>query len=66
MSNEKDLKKVMVDGHKLKCPVCGNEKFWHRTTLMNTRGATFLKWDWVNKSSNNYVCSNCGYVFWFL
>lgn len=53
-------------GKKLVCPVCGHDRFWSRQTLMNTRGATFLNFDWVNKGATNYVCEKCGYVYWFL
>jgi predicted RNA-binding Zn-ribbon protein involved in translation (DUF1610 family) len=53
-------------GKKLVCPVCDHDRFWSRTTLMNTRGATFFKVDWANKKATNYVCDKCGYVFWFL
>lgn len=55
-----------VNGNKLTCPVCGHDRFWFRTTLMNTRGATFLGFDWANKEAENYVCGQCGYVMWFM
>jgi len=55
-----------VAGKKLLCPVCGHKHFWTRKTLMNTRGSTFFKFDWANKQADNYICDNCGYVFWFL
>jgi len=32
-----DKKRVTVEGNKLACPVCKNETFWHRSTLLNTR-----------------------------
>ena len=47
------------------CPVCKNRKFWSRTTLMNTSGMTFMGWDWLNKEAVNFICSKCGYVYWF-
>jgi len=34
-------------------------------TLMNTKGATFLGVEWANKEATNYVCEQCGYIFWF-
>ncbi len=55
-----------VNGHKLICPVCSKSYFWTRTTLMNTRGLTFFNLDWANVSADNYVCSHCGHVSWFL
>ena len=56
---------VEIKGNKLTCPVCKGQNFWKRQTLMNTRGSTFLGFDWANKQADNYVCHNCGYVFWF-
>ena len=56
---------VEVKGHKLVCPVCGQDRFWSRRSLLNTRGATFFKFDWANKKANNFVCARCGYIFWF-
>lgn len=32
---------------------------------MNTSGMTLMGWDWLNKEGENFVCSNCGYVYWF-
>jgi ribosomal protein S27AE len=61
-----EVEERTVKGFKLKCPICGYERFWSRTTLMSTRGATFLGFDWVNKVALNYVCGQCGYVTWFM
>ena len=32
---------------------------------MNTSGMSFVGWDWLNKEGENFICSNCGYVYWF-
>lgn len=56
---------VQIKGNTLKCVICGHDKFWHRTTLMNTKGVSFLGLDWANKEADNYVCGHCGYVHWF-
>lgn len=56
LSNE-DAAERIVDGHQLKCPICGNTQFWKRRTLMNTPGMTFFGLDWANKQAENYVCS---------
>jgi len=60
------LDNIEIKGNKLICPICKGHNFWNRQTLMNTRGATFLGFDWANKEAVNFVCDNCGYVFWFL
>lgn len=62
----KKVESYEINGIVLKCPVCGNNQFWHRTTLMNTKGASFFGFDWANKEADNYVCSECSYVMWFL
>ncbi|KAB3532104.1 hypothetical protein [Alkaliphilus serpentinus] len=62
----KEAKSIEVLGNLLKCQVCGHDQFWHRETLMNTAGASFLGFDWANKAADNYVCDQCGYVHWFL
>jgi len=59
-------KEYDVKGYKLNCPVCGNKNFLTRTSLLNTRGLTFLKWDWANRSADNYICDKCGYIMWFV
>lgn len=60
-----ETNEVNVKGYPLVCPVCGGKKFWHRTTLLNTRGATFFGFDWANAKADNYVCEQCSYMFWF-
>lgn len=67
MSNHEEAKEYFVKkGLKLECVICKNTTFWTRTTLMNTKGLTFLNLEWANKSATNYVCNECGYVHWFL
>ncbi|OEF96128.1 hypothetical protein BHF68_10375 [Desulfuribacillus alkaliarsenatis] len=34
-------------------------------TLLNSRGATFFNVDWANEDAMNYICNDCGYIFWF-
>jgi predicted RNA-binding Zn-ribbon protein involved in translation (DUF1610 family) len=55
-----------VDGHDLRCPVCGHDLFWKRQTLLNTPGLTLLGVEWANKQADNYVCDRCGHILWFL
>lgn len=55
-----------IKGNKLECPVCKHDKFWAKETLMNTPGMTFLGLEWANKNAQNFICDNCGFVYWFL
>ena len=66
MKKELEFKEYEVKGHNLVCPVCNHNRFWTRKTLMNTPGATFFGFDWINKEADNYICENCGHVMWFL
>ncbi len=61
-----EAKAWTISGKTLVCPVCSNDDFWKRQTLMNTPGMTFFGIEWANRQAVNYVCSRCGYVFWFL
>jgi hypothetical protein len=57
---------VTVYGNDLKCPVCGNNKFYKDRALMNKSMSTFFRMDWTDRSAFCFVCSNCTYIFWFL
>lgn len=61
----RDAQEVQKAGQTLKCPVCEHDRFWSRRTLMNTRAFTLFDFDWANRTAVNYVCDNCGYIFWF-
>ncbi|MGF1585463.1 MAG: hypothetical protein ACFCUM_09100 [Bacteroidales bacterium] len=65
MSNINESAEITVKGKKLQCPVCGHEAFHTRKSLLNTRGLTFFNLDWANKDATNYICDDCGYIFWF-
>jgi hypothetical protein len=57
---------VKVSGYDLKCPICGGTEFSKRTSLLNSRGLTFLNLDWSNQGAINYICERCGYILWFI
>jgi hypothetical protein len=58
--------RVTLDGKPLACLVCSGDGFHERTSLLNTRGGEFFGFAWANKTATNYICTNCGYVFWFM
>lgn len=64
-NNKKEVKEIIIKGKKLECPVCESTLFSTRNSLLNTRGLTFFNLDWVNKGATNYICENCGYIYWF-
>ena len=58
--------RVTMGGKALACTVCGCTSFHERSSLLNTRAATFFNFDWANKEATNYICTQCGYIFWFM
>lgn len=58
--------KIKIDNIELHCEICKNDTFLKREAQLNTAVATFFNFDWANRVANCYVCSNCGYVHWFL
>lgn len=57
---------VQISGRPLTCIICGGDEYHERKTLLNTRGGEFLNLAWAEKKAQNYICVNCGYIFWFL
>lgn len=55
-----------VGGKKVGCPICDGQVFDRSSAQLNTSVATFLNFDWANKTADNLVCLNCGYVLWFV
>jgi hypothetical protein len=54
-----------VAGAKIVCPNCQHDQFQSQTVLLNTRGLTFFKLDWLNAAATILTCSNCSLVQWF-
>jgi hypothetical protein len=74
MLNEKNKKrssleesdKYKIGNSKLKCSFCGNDRFFTRESMLNTQFMTFIGWDWLNRTAENYICDKCGFIMWFL
>jgi hypothetical protein len=52
---------VSIDGAALACVVCRNDKFHKRTSQLPRQFGL----DWLDSGTTNFVCTNCGYIFWF-
>jgi len=50
---------------KVACPHCGNDQCSAQAVLLNTRGLTFFKLDWLNNKASALICSECGLIQWF-
>jgi predicted nucleic-acid-binding Zn-ribbon protein len=57
---------VIAAGKRLACVVCGGTSFHERNSLLSTRAAAFFNVNWANKEATNFICANCGYIFWFM
>lgn len=66
MARTKEVKQYSFSGKTLECPICQHTEFWTRETLMNTTGMTLAGIEWANRKAMNYICNDCGYIFWFI
>jgi len=57
---------VTFDGKPLTCVVCGNNRYHERGSLLSARGKEFFGLAWTADKAKNYICTRCGYIFWFL
>jgi hypothetical protein len=61
-----DAKQVDVLGKPLACLVCHHDTFYKRKAQLNSAGSSFLGLDWTDPTGLCVVCSQCGYIHWFL
>ncbi len=54
-----------IAGKQVQCPHCDHTLFDSRKILLNTRGATFFNFDWLNKGATVLTCEKCGRLEWF-
>ena len=57
---------VDVNGKQLRCVVCANPTFHKREAQLQGAVATFFDLEWSSPTANCFICSECGYVHWFL
>lgn len=49
-------------GAPILCAHCRHDGFDAHEILLNTRGLTFLKLDWLNRSATALMCAKCGHI----
>ena len=54
-----------IAGKPVVCPHCGEREFEGRKILLNTRGATFFNFDWLNRAATALTCVECSRIEWF-
>jgi hypothetical protein len=55
-----------IDGKKLTCTFCSNDTFYTRKEQLHSPARTLLNLEWTDDAATCFVCSNCGYLHWFL
>jgi predicted nucleic-acid-binding Zn-ribbon protein len=55
-------RRFAAGGVPIRCTHCGNDHFEASEILLNTRGLTFLKLDWLNRSATALVCAQCARI----
>jgi uncharacterized protein len=59
-------KSIEVKDKRLVCSHCLGNIFEERHAKLNTTLMTLFDMDWLNKTADVFVCSNCGHLEWFL
>ncbi|MEE0613286.1 DNA-binding protein [Collinsella stercoris] len=54
-----------VAGLEVKCPHCGGTRFFEGSALLDSRGMSFMGFDWASKGAMTLTCAHCGHVDWF-
>jgi hypothetical protein len=57
---------VSVRGKPLRCLACQHDTFYQRRAQLHSGVATFFNIEWASPSCVCVVCSECGFVHWFL
>ena len=56
---------VRISGKPLTCLVCGHQSFEQQNSMLNTRSGELFNIAWLDNVATNYICTECGYIFWF-
>lgn len=59
-------KEYEVDGHRLTCPICGNNRFETHRTLLNRTWLTIFRLQAWDRTVVSFSCTSCGYILPFL
>ena len=59
---EESVDEFRSGGRDIRCTQCGGTHFRRRKMLMNTRGLTYFKLDWLNKGAMALICKQCRMV----
>jgi hypothetical protein len=57
---------IEVYGKALRCLVCQNPTFYKRTAQLHGRMLTIFNVEWASPTCECMICSECGYIHWFV
>lgn len=57
---------VFIGSVRLTCAVCRHARFRHRKAQLQTALASFFNVEWTAPSADCYICTQCGFVHWFM
>jgi hypothetical protein len=60
-----ECRRFEAGGTRILCAHCSSDLFEPRQVLLNTRGLTFMRLDWLNRSATALVCAKCGRIQFF-
>jgi len=60
---DKNYKQIIINGHKLVCPVCRGSLFWENKDMINNKWAVLFGFG--HKNIENFICKECGNITWF-
>ena len=63
---EKAPQAVDVKGRPFRCQACGHDQFWRQRAQLHSGIATFFQLEWASPTCTCVICSDCGYVHWFM
>ena len=59
-------KSYSINNKQVICFYCGCNEFEEGSALLNTSGMTLMNLDWADRSATILICTQCGYIHWFL
>jgi predicted nucleic-acid-binding Zn-ribbon protein len=57
---------IELNGKPLRCVVCQHATFYQRKAQLHGGVATFFDVEWASPTCLCLVCSECGYIHWFV
>jgi len=63
---KEEPEEVTLNERPLRCLVCQNGAFYRRRAQLHGPVATLFNLEWTAPTATCVICSECGYVHWFV